>query len=130
MPSQMRELHPSHVWEVGDCMNMSGEGTFDLVLDKGMLDTLACVEGTQQPKLEKIHSYMSQVASRLVSGGHLVVLSFGQPETRVAPLAGHPSMLLSRVTALDLSDCSVRSFLYILEKTGLSHQVPVRSTAP
>ncbi|KAJ1457092.1 S-adenosyl-L-methionine-dependent methyltransferase, partial [Pelagophyceae sp. CCMP2097] len=71
-------------FQVGDACHMEhlGDETFEVVLDKGTLDALACKEGGEEARLEAGRALVAESHRVLRPGGSLVIASFGQPETR------------------------------------------------
>ena len=53
-------------------------GSFQLVLDKGTLDSLTCCESDK-----KIEMMLANIYKMLASGGHFICVSRGAPETRM-----------------------------------------------
>jgi len=82
--ARMRELYPEGRWEVVDsCSPPEGEhrGGYDRVLDKCLLDAFCC-GGTEREKRDLVGSYLDHCWGCLGVGGRMMVISFGQPETR------------------------------------------------
>ena len=86
---RMAAAYPSCEWDQGDCTDMDYEsGDFDVVLDKGTLDAMACHDD-ERVALRRGRRYVSECFRVLAPGGVLLIASFGQPETRLRYLAGH-----------------------------------------
>ncbi|KAG5179699.1 S-adenosyl-L-methionine-dependent methyltransferase [Tribonema minus] len=93
-----------------DAMAASGDdGAFDVVLDKGTLDAMLCKD-PPQAKACAAAALTAEAHRVLRPGGTYIIVSFGQPETRLShirgsapwtsvtfqkiPLAGHPHIWL------------------------------------
>eukprot|EP00928_Gymnodinium_smaydae_P079956 TRINITY_DN63782_c0_g1_i1.p1 TRINITY_DN63782_c0_g1~~TRINITY_DN63782_c0_g1_i1.p1 ORF type:complete len:233 (-),score=32.62 TRINITY_DN63782_c0_g1_i1:269-967(-) len=79
---QMREKYvdqAGHSWLVMDATSMRfANESFDIIIDKGMLDTFACTRQT-----EKLNLYMREVARVLRFGGLFLCCSFAEPCRRI-----------------------------------------------
>jgi hypothetical protein len=86
------DMRVARTWAGVDVLSSSGgeempeltvsPGKFDVAVDKGTLDALACTEGTASVKSRVVSQYLDELAAVLKSTGALLVVSFGQPETR------------------------------------------------
>jgi ubiquinone/menaquinone biosynthesis C-methylase UbiE len=69
-------------WLVDDAMKMQfADSSFDIVLDKGTIDALLCVEDIAA-KATNATKICGEVFRCLGAGGKYVIISFGPPETR------------------------------------------------
>lgn len=75
-------------WEMADCRAMPQfeDDAFGMVLDKGTLDAVLC-SGTG---LGDARCYVSETHRLLAPGGVFLLISLGQPETRLAALRAQP----------------------------------------
>eukprot|EP00747_Dinoflagellata_sp_TGD_P165884 gnl/TRDRNA2_/TRDRNA2_187859_c0_seq1.p1 gnl/TRDRNA2_/TRDRNA2_187859_c0~~gnl/TRDRNA2_/TRDRNA2_187859_c0_seq1.p1 ORF type:complete len:231 (+),score=40.39 gnl/TRDRNA2_/TRDRNA2_187859_c0_seq1:1-693(+) len=79
MADRNKGIRPDMAWQVMDATNMSFEdGSFDLVVDKSVMDTFACTDNATMT----IARYMKEVTRVLRPGGSFVAVSYGAPETR------------------------------------------------
>ena len=81
----MRGLYPSDDWEVLDCLGSAGEQGvgegYDRIVDKCVLDAFTC-GGTEREKRDLVGKYLDFCLGCLRVGGRMIVISFGQVETR------------------------------------------------
>jgi SAM-dependent methyltransferase len=83
--AQMRLRFPDCKYEVDDALDMivaRENGPFNAILDKGTLDAFACTDDIASKK-KVIDQYLNQVLQVLRTDGIFIVISFGQPETRL-----------------------------------------------
>ncbi|KAI8474620.1 MAG: hypothetical protein J3K34DRAFT_517946 [Monoraphidium minutum] len=76
-------------WEVADCRGMPqyADDSFGAVVDKGTLDAVLC-SGTG---LGDVRCYVSEMHRLLAPGGVFILISLGQPETRLSVLRAQPN---------------------------------------
>ena len=88
--ARMARAYPACEWVAGDCTDMVEfrRGEFDAVLDKGTLDAMACNDDARRA-VRRGRMYVSECFRVLAPGGVLLVVSFGQPETRLKYFRGH-----------------------------------------
>jgi SAM-dependent methyltransferase len=77
---------PKLHWVCSDCRKMDQieSDKFDLVIDKGTLDSLLC----SGPSASVVGQFMSEVSRVLKPGGLFVEISYGTPNTRASFLKG------------------------------------------
>ena len=87
---RMARAYPRVEWARADCTDMVGQrsGSFDVVLDKGTLDAMACHDDAARA-LKQGRMYVSECFRTLKPGGVCLIASFGQPETRRKFFQGH-----------------------------------------
>ena len=80
MIEKNKDARPEMTWQVMDITDMSALKTdsFDLVFDKGTIDTLLCGDDF----LTKVAQMLKETQRVLVTGGHYFVVSYGKPESR------------------------------------------------
>jgi ubiquinone/menaquinone biosynthesis C-methylase UbiE len=80
------KAEPRLRWICGDCRNMDQveSGQFDVVFDKGTLDSLMC----SGPSASVIAQMMSEISRVLKPGGVFIEISYGTPNTRAPFLRG------------------------------------------
>lgn len=88
---QMRTMEqiPGQTWEVADCRSMPQyeDGSFGSVLDKGTLDAVLCSShGTADAA-----AYVDEVYRLLCPGGVFLLISLGQPQSRLVSLRAAPA---------------------------------------
>ena len=92
---------------------------FDVVVDKGTLDAMACHDD-EKIALRRGRRYVSECFRVLAPGGVLLVASFGQPETRLKYFEGHdtaePWCALERETLRASKRRGDKVFIYVLRK--------------
>jgi ubiquinone/menaquinone biosynthesis C-methylase UbiE len=73
-------------WICGDCLHMDQleSNRFDVVFDKGTLDSLMC----SGPSAKVVSQMMSEISRVLKPGGLFVEVSYGTPNTRQSFLRG------------------------------------------
>lgn len=80
---QMQEANkhrPGMTWLAMDCTDMQLEdGSFDLVIDKSVLDTFACMDHAQF----MAGKYLREVLRLLRPGGSFLCVSYGDPPSRL-----------------------------------------------
>ncbi|CAE7376578.1 EEF1AKNMT [Symbiodinium sp. CCMP2456] len=114
---------PRMLWLQMDALDLSlPDNAFDLVLDKSLIDTFACSDA------ENIMLYLLQVSRVLRTGGRLLVISYGAPDTRLEFLT--PSLLGFEVQVVELppNETSKMHYLYICKKMASQKKSPA-STA-
>jgi hypothetical protein len=82
---QMQDRFPQCNYEVDDALDMKqarSHPPFHAVIDKGTLDAFACIEDIQEKKAS-IVKYLGEVYQVLTDNGILIVVSFGQRQTRL-----------------------------------------------
>ena len=68
------------VFKQMDCRRMDfNDGSFETVIDKALLDSIVCGEGSTV----NAHKYLSEVSRVLSSSGTLILVSHGQPQYRM-----------------------------------------------
>jgi SAM-dependent methyltransferase len=82
------QLRTNCSWEVADCRAMPqyADDSFGTVVDKGTLDAVLC-SGTG---LGDARCYVSETHRVLAPGGAFLLISLGQPETRLSVLRAQP----------------------------------------
>ncbi len=86
-------------WEVADCRSMPqyADESFGTVVDKGTLDAVLC-SGTG---LGDARCYVSETHRLLAPGGAFLLISLGQPETRLGVLRAQPRRRRRRPSSAD-----------------------------
>ena len=103
--NQMSPKHPAlrQRWEVADCRDMHQypEHIFGSVVDKGTLDAVLCCNTGQLDAA----SYINEVHRVLAPGGVFLLISLGQPLSRMAALRapGWPSAYPTRLGSASLN---------------------------
>lgn len=70
-------------WQVMDCTALSfGDGVFDCILDKGTLDSVLCGDNSTANAARAC----AEASRVLKPGGNFIVISYGQPESRLTYL--------------------------------------------
>lgn len=70
-------------WQVMDATSLSfGDGVFDCVLDKGTLDSVLCGDNSTANAARMC----AEAARVLKPGGNYIIVSYGQPESRLTYL--------------------------------------------
>lgn len=99
------------------------DGTFDVVLDKGTMDSILCGEGSTK----HCSKMMSEISRVLKPGGTYVAISYGQPDYRlnyfdkpeynwnILPAQSVPK---PTVTASEDQDPANVHYLYIMTKSS------------
>ena len=83
--SKMASLHPSSTWFVADVLSpcsTESRGSYDAVIDKCLCDAFLC-GGVESDKLDKVKSYLWHCSEVTNDRGRLIMISFGQPESRM-----------------------------------------------
>lgn len=78
---QMRERYKDHnlLFQVMDCRNLLfAENEFDMVVDKGTIDALYCMEDAN----ENIEQSIKQISNVLIPTKQYICISLGSPEQR------------------------------------------------
>jgi len=87
---------PGMTWLEMDATTMTfADGSFDLVLDKSLLDPLLCAKDAQ----EVVAAYMGEVIRVLRSGGAFVCVSLNPPGVAMKSLRLRPEWSVTAVTA-------------------------------
>jgi len=129
--AKMSDRHPEAEWVVMDSLVCPPHDhclAYDVVLDKCLLDAFTC-GGTEFDKRKMVHGYLEHCANALKAGGRMLVISFGQPETRrryfekqtFANIQNDPwpwkdTLTMSKVRGIGQDQRSKEAFLYVLEK--------------
>jgi ubiquinone/menaquinone biosynthesis C-methylase UbiE len=67
-------------WVVKDCTRMDfPDATFDLVVDKGTMDAMLCGANS----FHNVYQMNKHVSRVMKKGAHFVVVTYGQPDTRI-----------------------------------------------
>lgn len=115
---QMRQRYSGNdalEWEVMDCSKMTfPDKSFDAVFDKGTIDSLLC----GSDPVETVHLTLFEVERVLKPGGLFVLISFGDPASRVKilkewklPWHLHKTMVLD-----DPGSAGSYHYVYIFQK--------------
>eukprot|EP00746_Dinoflagellata_sp_MGD_P146493 gnl/MRDRNA2_/MRDRNA2_78968_c0_seq1.p1 gnl/MRDRNA2_/MRDRNA2_78968_c0~~gnl/MRDRNA2_/MRDRNA2_78968_c0_seq1.p1 ORF type:complete len:543 (+),score=120.55 gnl/MRDRNA2_/MRDRNA2_78968_c0_seq1:141-1769(+) len=81
MINRNAEIRGDMKWLVGDATSMTFEdGSFDLIIDKGLLDALCCSEDSAI----LVPQYLKEVMRVLVSNGTFACVSMSKPENWIA----------------------------------------------
>mmetsp|Transcript_82895 Transcript_82895/g.208917 ORF Transcript_82895/g.208917 Transcript_82895/m.208917 type:complete len:222 (-) Transcript_82895:35-700(-) len=105
-------------WEVMDATSMELEDcSFDLVLDKSVLDTFACMDHAQL----KAGKYLKEVYRVLRPGGTFLCVSFGGPDTRLPFLQmKHLEFEIQQVRIEPKQESSNPHFAYLCKRPMVS----------
>jgi len=78
---QMQKKNPDLEWMTSDVTNMPEMATesFDSAVDKGTMDAILCGEGSA----ENTDKMLAEVSRILKPGGVFVLITYGQPKTRI-----------------------------------------------
>ena len=84
MINKNKDTRPKMIWVVMDITDMSEFDTdsFDLVIDKGTIDSLICGEDY----LLTVAKMLKETQRVLKTGGHYFAISYGEPESRACHL--------------------------------------------
>ncbi|CAK9096680.1 eEF1A lysine and N-terminal methyltransferase (eEF1A-KNMT) (Methyltransferase-like protein 13) [Includes: eEF1A lysine methyltransferase [Durusdinium trenchii] len=110
--TQMMERNfgrPKMIWLEMDALDMSlPDNAFDLIIDKSLMDTFACSEELAVT----IITYLMEVSRVLRTGGVLLVISYGAPETRLDFLKMSHLKFEVEVVTLEATDMQKEHYLY------------------
>lgn len=119
---QRKAARPELRWLCMDVLDMSfPDSSFDLVIDKSLLDTLMCTSGPAGDA----NAYVQGVFRILRPGGTLMCVSYGEPETReyLFKLEGQDPAFEFRLYTCELpvhQDAGGPHYLYLVVKAPLS----------
>eukprot|EP00408_Alexandrium_pacificum_P047100 CAMPEP_0171240980 /NCGR_PEP_ID=MMETSP0790-20130122/44831_1 /TAXON_ID=2925 /ORGANISM="Alexandrium catenella, Strain OF101" /LENGTH=248 /DNA_ID=CAMNT_0011707519 /DNA_START=30 /DNA_END=773 /DNA_ORIENTATION=+ len=105
---------PGMSWLEMDATNMAAfpDRSFDLVVDKSVLDTFACTDNA----LVTVATYLKEVTRCLKHGGTYLCVSYGAPSTRLNFLElGHLEWSLRQVELPAQYEASNPHYAYILK---------------
>jgi len=97
MRAKYSASHPNISWSVADCTSLQDfqDGSFDIVVEKGVLDALVASEGSvwspNEDTRDNVNKALRSVSRVLAPGGALVSIHFQQPHFRKAYLEGNHS---------------------------------------
>jgi SAM-dependent methyltransferase len=122
----MKKLYSDCLYEVDDALNMTTATEladlipFNAVVDKGTLDAFTCTDSIAMKK-KTVNQYLSEVHRLLDPYGRFILISFGQPETRMQffnpaqwKLCGDIRTI--RNGAQSTNDRKQNYFVYVFEK--------------
>eukprot|EP00928_Gymnodinium_smaydae_P067152 TRINITY_DN50099_c0_g1_i1.p1 TRINITY_DN50099_c0_g1~~TRINITY_DN50099_c0_g1_i1.p1 ORF type:complete len:223 (-),score=33.70 TRINITY_DN50099_c0_g1_i1:105-725(-) len=114
MIERNRKRRPDMKWLQMDATALAfPDGSFDIVLDKSLIDTFACSEESASIVL----AYLKEVQRVLRPGGVFLCISYGAPDTRLVFMTDTELSFTVRDEELPPSQSSGRPhYAYIIEK--------------
>ncbi|CAK0909235.1 unnamed protein product, partial [Prorocentrum cordatum] len=117
MADRNRELRPELQWLVADVTRMTefADESFDAVLDKSVLDTMAC--GENAPAV--IDAYLRQVLRVLRPDGVMLCVSYSAPASRREYFRQpHLQFTLKEVLIPPRDTAASKHYAYVLRKVA------------
>ena len=122
----LRVLNVSHVHMDGRAMEFADE-TFDVVIDKGALDAILCLDGPTW----NAGKYLLEVSRVLRLDGVYIVVSHGKPVHRYMYLRLEvygwevqtftvQKPMMGMTTSISTDDCENVHYIYVCKKGGVS----------
>jgi len=113
--AQRNQLRKELQWLEMDATNMSfSADSFDLVIDKSVLDTFAC--GDSAPQV--IAAYLNQIHRVLRPSGVYICISYGAPETRLSCFQSKRAEFSVKQLRLPKKDSNGEHYIYVLQKSA------------